>query len=475
MKKLLPLIFISLSAYNINAQGYRINLQSNYRSGIAYITYYMGTDYLLQDSAAVSNTGLAVFKGETKLPGGIYSIIFPGKRLTADFLIDKEQVLTIQADTNHLDKIIITGSPVNNVFRDYRTFADAKGRQLQQEKTAYSNSRTHADSLRHEAAYKKYGKELNDYRQAIITGKPSSLMAVLFNAMKDPSYPTKIAVTHSDSLNNYNYFKDHYWDGITFMDDRIIRSPFFLPKLQTYYRQVMSQSSDSLMRDIDYKLLLARSNPEMYKFLLNWFTDEYLNPKYMGQDAVFVHLFEQYHSKGASNWLSEKQHEAISRRAYMLMSNLIGEKAANLEFADTAGNPKALYDAEAPYTVVVFWDPNCGHCKTEIPVIDSFYRAAWQKKNVKMYAVLTESEKEKGAWTSFIRAHNIGDWTNVYQTKEAADKETKSQFPSYRQLYDITLTPTLYLLDKDKRIIAKKLTPEQINDLLNVKFSKARN
>ena len=69
-------------------------------------------------------------------------------------------------------------------------------------------------------------------------------------------------------------FKDHYWDGITFMDDRIIRSPFFLPKLQTYYQQVMSQSSDSLMRDIDYKLLLARSNPEMYKFLLNWFTDE---------------------------------------------------------------------------------------------------------------------------------------------------------------------------------------------------------
>ncbi len=45
-------------------------------------------------------------------------------------------------------------------------------------------------------------------------------------------------------------------------------------------------------------LLLARSSPEMYKFLLNWLTDEYINPKYMGQDAVFVHLFEKYHSKG---------------------------------------------------------------------------------------------------------------------------------------------------------------------------------
>ena len=50
----------------------------------------------------------------------------------------------------------------------------------------------------------------------------------------------------------------------------------------------------------------------------------------MGQDAVFVHLFEKYHSKGVSSWLNEKQMTAISNRAYMLMSNLIGEQAANL-------------------------------------------------------------------------------------------------------------------------------------------------
>ena len=82
------------------------------------------------------------------------------------------------------------------------------------------------------------------------------------------------------------------------MDDRIVRTPFFLPKLERYYREIMPQSADSLKKDIDYKLLLARTAPEMYKFLLNWLTDEYINPKYMGLDAVFVHLFEKYHSKG---------------------------------------------------------------------------------------------------------------------------------------------------------------------------------
>src|ERR1019366_4323923 len=112
---------------------------------------------------------------------------------------------------------------------------------------------------------------------------------------------------------------------ISFMDDRIIRTPFFLPKLQRYFREVLSPAPDSIIAESDYLLLKARTAPEMYKFLLNWFTDEYIYPKYMGQDAVFVHLFEKYHSKGISSWLNEKQLTTISNRAYMLMSNLIGE------------------------------------------------------------------------------------------------------------------------------------------------------
>ena len=472
MKKIFSLFIAVTFVIAATAQGYNIKLQSNFKSGIVYLTYYMGKDFILQDSSAVSNTGSSIFKSDKKLPGGIYVIVFPGKRLTTDFLIDKEQAINIVADTNHLDKIIIKGSPANVLFKEYQAFVAVKGKQLQDERIAYTNAKTKEDSSRHELAYKKYSKELNDYRTGIVTNKPTSMMAALLNALKEPAYPSKIPVTHQDSVDNYNYYKQHYWDGISFMDERIVRTPFFLPKLETYYRQVIAQSSDSLIKDIDYKLLLARTNPEMYKFLLNWFTDEYISPKYMGQDAVFVHLYEQYHSKGITTWLNEKQHEAITRRAFMVMANLIGEKAADLEFVNTADKPTSLYNVEADYTVVVFWDPSCGHCKEEIPRIDSIYRANWQKKNVKIYAVLSEAEKLKGEWITYINAHNIADWVNVYQTKESVEAETKEQKPSYRQLYDVTLTPTLYLLDKEKRIVAKKLTLEQINDLLEVKIKK---
>ena len=161
----------------------------------------------------------------------------------------------------------------------------------------------------------------------------------------------------------------------------------------------------------------------------------------------------------------------------MLMSNLIGEKAADLEMLDKDGKPSTLYNLTGDYTVVCFWDPTCGHCKEELPRLDSIYRASWKKHGVKIYAVLSADSKEdlKAEWMKYIREHNLGDWINVYQTKEMESAIAASQKPGYRQLYDITLTPTLYLLDNEKRIIGKKLTWQQLDELLQVKWTSKTN
>ena len=190
----------------------------------------------------------------------------------------------------------------------------------------------------------------------------------------------------------------------------------------------------------------------------------------MGQDAIFVHLFEKYHSKGLSSWLNEKQMETISRRAYMQMSNLIGVKAADLEMVDSTGKPTNLYNVNAEYTMVIFWDPTCGHCKEEVPRIDSLYRDSWKARGVKIYSVLSDNEKYK-EWVNYLKEHKLGDWVNVYETKAMEKKVSDESRASFRQLYDVIQTPTLFLLDKEKRIIGKKLGWQQLNDLLKAKWS----
>ncbi len=474
MKKTLLVLFISFSGITAaSAQGYKVTLQApDYKSGIAFLTYRWGKNLNIQDSAAVSNEGVAVFKNSKPVPPGIYAIVFPGKNLTYDFFIEKDQdnIVIKATDTLKMDKTVVTGSKENGLFQEYQQYIAVKGAQMQKEKEEYNRSKTKKDSTLHEENYNHYNKELTEYRDNIVKTHPQSMMAALLNAMKEPPYPTKKPVTRQDSLDNYNFYKAHYWDGITFMDERIIRTPFFLPKVERYYREVMPQDADSIIADADYKLLLARSAPEMYKFLLNWLTDEYINPKYMGQDKVFVHLFEKYHSQKLTSWLNEKQMETITRRAYMMMSNLIGEQAANLEMLDSTGKSTPLYEVKADYTVVIFWDPTCGHCKETVPKIDSIYKASWKAKNVKIYAVL--SEDQKPLWVNYIKEHHLGDWVHVYQTKEMEKAAADAQRPSYKQLYDVIMTPTLYLLDKDKRIIGKKMSWEQLNDFLLYKINK---
>ncbi len=478
MYKFFITLVAALLIVNAGAQTYKVTLSTpDYKSGTAYLVYHMGKNLNIEDSAAVSNKGVAVFEGKRKLPGGIYAMVLPGKSKLVDFFIDKEQVINIKIDTaDLLNKTVVTGSKENDLFQQYQKFMAVKGRLWEEERAAYNAAKTKADSVLHETNYTKLNKELTQYREGVVKTQPESMMAAVLNAMKEPPLLHSNPVTHEDSVENYYNYKAHYWDGITFMDERIIRSPFFLPKFEKYYREIIVQHPDSIIKESDYQLLLARSAPEMYKFLLNWLTDEYINPKYMGQDAVFVHLFDKYHSKGLTSWLNEKQMETISRRAYMLMANLVGAKAADLEMLDTSGRPMPLYNVNADYTIVIFWDPNCGHCKEEIPKIDSIYRASWQQHGVKIYAVLSGDTKEnlKPVWLQYINEHGIGDWINVYQTKEMDDAVIAAQRPGYRQLYDVTMTPTIFLLDNEKRIIGKKLTWQQIDDLLHVKWKQQK-
>ena len=152
--------------------------------------------------------------------------------------------------------------------------------------------------------------------------------------------------------------------------------------------------------------------------------------------------------------------------------DLTAETTANLEMVDTAGIPRPLYEVNASFIVLCFWDATCGHCKEIVPKVDSIFQAKWRQEGVKIYGVMVDGGKE--AWLQFIKDHNLIDWIHVYETKEHQEATEKAGQASYRQLYDVYQTPILYLLDKDKRIIAKKLSYQQLDEVINLKMQHAK-
>jgi hypothetical protein len=333
-----------------------------------------------------------------------------------------------------------------------------------------------ADSLTkgaYQAELRKLNQEIYDYRANVVKETPEGMLASLFKCMKELEYPANMRnpKTKADSAAMYRYGKDHYWDEVDFMDGRLARTPVFEPKLTNYLQAWVSPEPDSIIYEFNWMAALARNDEEMFRFIIGYYVDNYMYPKIMGQDKVFLHVYNNYIAgdNPKVTWLNERQLKVIRERAYMLMANQLGAQAWDMRMADTTGAIKTLYDIKADYTVVSFWDVHCGKCKEEIPRMDTLYQTRWKQHSIKVYSVMV-NESALADWKPFIRKFGKG-WTHVHQTEALRKEEEQSGKPGFRQLYDMRSTPSLFLLDKDKKIIAKNISLNDLDKVLEQKLT----
>lgn len=437
-----------------------------------YLGGYFGNSKrtIISDSAYLNDNSEGVFKGQ-KLTGGIYFIVSAQYVIQFELLIGDQQHFSIVADSAHKEDVRITGSTDNDIFKDYTKATAAKGKVLVALNKKLSQAKTKKDSTEIENQLKKENKELNDYRENVIKKYPSSLLATLLNTMKRPELPANAEIeTKKDSLFAFKYTKEHYWDDVNFYDDRNLHTPFFEQKLDEYFKYYVPPIADSIIPEMNYILLSARTGKEMYPYLLIKFTNKYFNPEYMGQDKVFLFLFENFYAKGDTTYLNPSSRKSVTERAYFIMANQIGSPAPILNLTDTSGNKILMQAIQGKFTVLAFWDPTCGHCQQEIPRLDSFYRAKWKAEDVKIYSV-NVNDAEYNKFKTFIKEKNLSSsWLQVYQPHTEMQEDAAAKRANFRQLYDISKTPTFYLLDADKNIIAKQLSIDQIDDLIDVKL-----
>jgi hypothetical protein len=474
MKPFLFSLCILFAVTSFAQPGYEIKVTLKpFKKQYVYLGHYFGKSYPIIDSALLDDNSTAVFKGANTLNGGIYLVGYPNKTGFFEILIDKNQRFSVVADTTNLLKAVkFVNSPDNALFTEYQLAMAERGRKVatlqQQLKTVSSKE----DSAKIFEELTKADKAITDFREDLIKNNPNKLLSALLIAMREPqlSGSLKNPLTRQDSVAAYNYFKSHYWDGVNFYDGRLAYTTFFEEKLDKYYNQLVVPQPDSVIKEIDWMLGYASPNAEMTRFLLIKFVNRYLNQKYMWEDAVFVHLYEKYFSNKTYSWLTEKGQKTITDRAFSLMANIMGTPASDIILPDTSEKSVPLYEQPGDYMLVVFWDPTCGHCKEVLPRLDSFYRAKWKGEGLRMYAVARETDGKKKDWTDFISSHHIGDWTHVYYSKADDRARIDAGIPGYSQLYDVQSFPTLYLLDKEKRIVAKKLSVEQIDEILDLKI-----
>ncbi|RYY83829.1 MAG: DUF5106 domain-containing protein [Chitinophagaceae bacterium] len=438
-----------------------------------YLGHYYGKTLPIIDSVKLNERSEGTFRGNKTLGGGIYLVGYPDRARNFEILIDKSQRFSIIADTATLPaQLTFIGSPENTAFHDYQNAMSAAGREA--DSLVRLRSAQPQDSARLSKRLEAINQDVVAYRSRIMTQDPASLLAALLKAMKDPEMPVKTPRTREDSLYNYRYYKNHYFDGIEFYDERLSRTPFFEGKVDRYFEQLVYPSADSVIREMDNIMAFAKINKEMERFFLLKWVNRYLNFKYMWEDKVYAHLYEKYFRDKKYEWISEKGEEIIRNRYYSVVMNITGEPASDIELPDSNGKKIRLYDVKAPLTLLVIWDPTCSHCKETLPKIDTMFQKKWKAEGVKIFAMAKETDGTRKDWTDFIVKKGLGSWTHVYYSKAAEKDRVDNNIPSYSQLFDVQSFPTIFLLDKDKKIMAKKISEGQADELIEMKLKELK-
>jgi thiol-disulfide isomerase/thioredoxin len=446
-----------------DAYAIKIKVKGLAKDTVCYLAYYYGDKQYLKDTAVVDANGTFTFEGKDVLPNGIYMAVLPGKKYF-EFIV-KEQSFSLETDTNdYVANMKTKGTGENQLFYQYLKFIGERGKKvdsLRKEMEKVKDNKELAESFKTKIS--AIDKEVKDYKSNVIKNNPNTFVSMLFKATEEPEVPKN--ENKSDSLFAYRYYKAHYFDNIDFSSDDILRTPIYHEKIKSYLENLTFRHPDSINKSADILVEKTRKNKELFKYTVWWITNSHESANWMGADAIFVHMVDKYYTKDQAFWLDSARLAKVRDRAKILKPLLIGKKAPNLMLQDTLGKTIPMYNVKAKYLVVVFWDPECGHCQKEVPKVYAFYND-YKSKGVEVYAVnATHDEKRVVSWKKFIRDNKL-HWINVHDTGPYYD---------FTKTYDIYSYPVIYLLDENKEILAKRIAAEQLSEVVdNMSKSKSK-
>lgn len=504
MKKIFILfsILISFSFQSKAQSGYDIKINfKGCNDTTLFLARYFWDQMPIADSCKKVKSGKIQFKGNTALEKGVYFLANEGRNASYfQFIVDDNQKFTINLDAADMSNTLRTpDDKQNELFFNYVKFMTSKNKEMQ-EVLKQATGKSKEDSIK--LVYAKQttvSQEMTKYDADFRLKNKGIFVADLMNlkAEKTPTVIPKAKNGRPDSLYQYYYYKDHYFDGVNFKDNRILLTPFFADRVKRYFDQIIVQHPDTVIKELDKVLGQCVPGSLMFNALVGYFATHYEQNKSMSFDQfgrsntfekVFIHIADKYIISGKTQgYYSAETIVLIKERVDILRNLLPDAKVSNLFMIDTVYGRqvlkmgfdtaqssasvtylynknndklrtmyKTLYDVNAKYTVLVFWAADCSHCTKEVPKLYEDLQKLKGSVDVKVYAVQTKEELFE-TWRKFIIEKKLNDFIHVFDP---------IHLNNLKEQFDITATPVIYLLDKDKRIKGKKLSHDQVAEII---------
>ena len=159
----------------------------------------------------------------------------------------------------------------------------------------------------------------------------------------------------------------------------------------------------------------------------------------------------------ASDMVPEVRKYGYAYDAKMCSLNRIGTIAADFEFRTTNGRSMTLHNIKADYILLFFSNPGCPNCKEITDMLESSPEVHELETSGRLKVVSVYIDKEIDKWKAYASEYPE-EWICGYDDKYVIRTDVT---------YSVRAIPSLYLLDKDKKVMMKDAPQDKIFEALS--------
>ncbi len=441
--------------FNVAAQHrIEVNLQ-NYKQDTLVLGYHEGGERYFLDTAFRTSSDMFVFEGKTDLPQGLYTIYLLPDGVFFEFVVETSQKMRFSSKADSLfEAMKVVGSPENSLYLECQKIAlDAQIYNNSQREWVTmlrrANAKEDADALERSLILR--ADSIGQVQAALVENAPNSLVRAIVRANRQLAPPQ----FGGDRAKQFWYLKSHFFDDVDLADVRLIRTPYPFEKLATYLKKLTAFHPDSLNATTDYLLGLTAKSDTAFRYYFDYLYHYFSQTEDMGMDGCYVHLVEKYIMQGRYPWVGAKDMAAMATAIETMKLTLIGQIAPDITLDRQDSSTVNLHSIQSPILVLIFWDPDCQHCQHHMPDLIAMHDRV-KNRGVKFVGICTR------LGPTYRRCYEYADFlATPWET--LTDHDLKSRFLSK---YNLSQYPKFFILNAEKRIIAKNIKAENLESAL---------
>lgn len=429
---------------------------------------FSGIDLLFVDSARTDVGGHVSFQIPESVPTGLFRM-YLGTTLESiqvnrlpqlvDFIYSGTDVQMRSHFFYPLDSLRIqTGSDLENIqFLSYRK----KNVQFQKNMNDLSSQLFSPESGGpmdpiQLAEFRQVQLRWCAYEDSLIAAYPNAWFTRIVKANKfsivDPTMSNEERIT---------YLKNNFFNDYIFSDPELLRTNIIEDRIigymQMYFGHGLADNEQDaqFIKAIDIVLKEAsKGSPDVYAYVLN---NLIVGFEMNGRIGVLDYLNAAY---GESSCTNDLLSEASRKRLASSARNAVGMPAADIETNDLQGNPVKLSAISADITLVVFWAAWCDHCRELVPELRNAVsnNAIGLPDSTELTVIAVSLDDDEQQLRTFLSENDYSSWITISDFKKWNGAVVKD--------YNVYATPTIFVLDDEKKIIAKSASISELKNSL---------